>query len=142
MKTRKKGLQRLTNSQLKIEKVFNRKQITESDLSILTKAEETKLFEKLTTALNEAKGEERDKIIEKIDLIAGKEYRNQIWEYNHSTITSAIATLMQEKGRMPAQREIVERTGLSRPTIHKHIQEYTKHGLYLSEVENFRFMAS
>jgi len=142
MKTRKKGLQRLTNSQLKIEKVYNLKQITESDLSILTKSEEIKLFEKLTTALNEAKGEERDKIIEKIDLIAGKEYRNQIWEYNHSTITSAIATLMQEKGRMPAQREIVEKTGLSRPTIHKHIQEYTKHGLYLSEVENFRFMAS
>lgn len=142
MKTAKKGLQRLTNSQLKIEKVFNLKQITENDLSILTKAEETQLFEKITTALNEAKGVERDNIIEKIDLIAGKEYRSQIWEYNHSTITSAIATLMQELGRMPAQREIATKSGLSRQTISKHINEYTKHNLYLSEVENFRFMAS
>ena len=142
MKTRKKGLQRLTNSQLKIEKVFNLKQITENDLSILTKAEETQLFEKITTALNEAKGVERDNIIEKIDLIAGKEYRSQIWEYNHSTITSTIATLMQELGRMPAQREIATKSGLSRQTISKHIKEYSKHNLYLSEVENFRFMAS
>jgi len=142
MKTAKKGLQRLTNSQLKIEKVFNLKQITEKDLMPLSKSEQAKLFERLTNELNNSKGVNRDAIVSKIELIAGIEHRNQVWEYNHSTITSTIATLMQELGRMPAQREIATKSGLSRQTISKHIEEYTKHNLYLSEVENFRFMAS
>jgi len=43
---------------------------------------------------------------------------------------------------MPTQSEIAAKTGLSRQTIHKHIQEHSNHPLYLSEVENFRFMAS
>ncbi len=137
-----KSLQKSATSTAKIERVFSLKQITQKDIDTLTKAEEKILLQKLTDTLNASKDIERDEILEKIELIAGIEYRNQIWEYNHSTITSVIATLMQELGRMPAQREIATKSGLSRQTISKHIKEYTKHNLYLSEVENFRFMAS
>lgn len=138
----KKGLQKFTKSQLNIERVYNLKKIKCEDLETLTKVELKKLHDKISKELHDFKGRDLDNLLNKIELIVPTEYKNQRWEYNHSLITSVIATLIQEYGRMPTQSEIATKTELSRPTISKHIKEYSNHPLYLSEVENFRFMAS
>jgi len=43
---------------------------------------------------------------------------------------------------MPLKIDIAEKTGLSRPTIDKHLKEYTSNPLYIQEEEQFRFMTS
>jgi hypothetical protein len=145
METKKrvyKSLQKFTKSEMKIERVYSLNLITHEDLKTLTKAEEKKLHERINKDLKVLKGRDFDRLLEKIEPITPTEFKNIIWERNHATITSEIATLMQEYGRMPTQREIADKTEFSRQTIHKHIQEYSKHPLYKSEVESFRFMTS
>lgn len=142
MKAPKKGLQRFTKSEMKIERVYNLKQITHADLKDFTKAEQKMLDERLNKELKELKGRDFDRLLKKIELITAIEFKNQIWENNHQLITCAIANLMNEYGRMPTQREIVDKTDLSRQTIHNHLKEYANHALYKAEVEQFRFMAS
>jgi biotin operon repressor len=70
------------------------------------------------------------------------EDKNRLWEYNHNQITWAIATLMQEGGRMPTGHEIAKKAKLSRQTVHKHLKEYSKDEGYLEKAEQFRFMSS
>jgi DNA-binding phage protein len=96
----------------------------------------------LTERFNKLKGTERDNFYKKIEPIAAESTKNQIWESNHNQITSAIATLMQEYGRMPTTTEIANKTELSRQTIHKHLKEYTNHPQYLEQIEQYRFMTS
>jgi len=55
MKT-KKGLQKFTKSQLKIERVYNLKKITSEVLNTLTKTELKKLHDKVSKELQEFKG--------------------------------------------------------------------------------------
>ena len=137
-----KSLQKLTKSEMKIEQVYNLKQITYKDLATLTESERNKLHQRVNKELKEFKGTNYDKLLEKIEPITPIEYKNQIWESNHVLIMATISKLIQDFNRMPTQSEIAEKTELSRPTIHKHIQEYHKHPLYKAEVENFRFVAS
>ena len=85
---------------------------------------------------------EKDILIKQFELIFDTETKNQFWEYNHSNITYAISTLMQESGRMPSKKELAEKTGLSRPTIDKHLKEYTNSSLYIQETETFKFMTA
>ena len=70
-----------------------------------------------------------------------EDVKNQLWEINHNRITYAIATLIQECGRMPSKNEIAERSELSRQTIYKHINDYATHPQYLQQVEQFRFLS-
>ena len=138
----KKSLQKFTESQCKINKILDLKQITEKDLELLNEAEIAELMKTLTTKFNALKGTERDEFYKKIEPITSKETKNQLWEYNHNQITWAISTLMQEYGRMPSKTEIAAKTELSRQTIHKHLNEFSNHPLYLEQVEQFRFMTS
>ena len=43
---------------------------------------------------------------------------------------------------MPSKTELASHTGLSRPTIHKHLKDYASHPQYMEQVEQFRFMTS
>ena len=140
--TKKKGLQKFTESEAKINKILSLEQITRSALEPLSKPEQDRLFAVLTEQLNNSKGIERDKICKKIELFAPEETKNQLWEYNHNQITWAISTLMQDCGRMPTKREIATKTELSRQTVHKHLKEYASNPLYIQEIEQFRFMTS
>lgn len=142
IKTIKQGLQKLTETDKKINKILSLEQITPKDIEKLSEPENSRLMEVLTESFNKLKGTERDKFYKKIEPITGETTKNQLWEYNHNQITATISTLMQEYGRMPTKQEIANKTDLSRQTIHKHLKEYINHPLYLGQIEQFRFMTS
>ncbi|MBX2937369.1 MAG: hypothetical protein KF879_09425 [Saprospiraceae bacterium] len=138
----KKGLQKFTKTETKINQILSLEQITPKDLEPLSEKESTRLMEILTDRFNMLKGTERDKFYKKIEPITSNTTKNQLWEYNHNQITWAISTLMQEYGRMPTKTEIANKTELSRQTVHKHLKEYATHPQFLGQIEQFRFMTS
>jgi hypothetical protein len=138
----KKGLQKFTDSEAKINKMLTLEQITPNEFEQLREHEKDRLMEILTERFNKLKGTERDKLYKKFEPIASETTKNQVWEYNHNQITWAISTLMQEYGRMPTKTELATKTELSRQTIHKHLKEYMNHPQYLGQIEQFRFMTS
>lgn len=138
----KKSLQKLTVSKQKINALLDLPKMTLDDLKTLNKAECKSLMNILTKQLNEFKGVERDKFLEKIDGVIGEETRNEIWEHNHNKITWAISKLMQETGRMPTKSQLADETNLSRQTIYKHLKEYVTHPLFKGQMEQFKFMTS
>lgn len=138
----KKSLQKLTETESKINKVLLLEQITPSDLEPLSETEQDRLMGILTEKFNKLKGIERDKFYKKLEPITCETTKNQLWESNHNQITWAISTFIQEYGRMPTKTEIATKTELSRQTIHKHLNEYTNHPQYLGQIEQFRFMTS
>lgn len=140
MKSTKKSLQKFTDTEAKIKSLLALDSITHEALEILNK-EEKKLFgQMLTEEFNSLADENRDKFYKKIEPIMAEESKNSVWESNHSQITYAISTLMQEYGRMPSKAEIAKKTELSRQTIHKHLKDYASHPLYLEQLEQFKFM--
>lgn len=138
----KKSLQKFTETEVKINNLLSLKQITYSDLEILSDAERELFNEKTNKRFNELKGEERDKFLKKLEPITTETIKNQLWERNHADITIVISNLMQEFGRMPTVTEIAKKTEFSRQTIHKHFKEYASNPLYLEQVEQFKFMSS
>jgi len=138
----KKSLQKFADSEAKINNILKLEQITPADLKQLSEAERTRFTEILTERANRLKGTERDKFYEQTDLITTDCIKNQLWESNHNQITYAISILIQEHGRMPSKTEIANKTELSRPTIYKHLKEYTNHPLYLAQIEQFKFMTA
>lgn len=138
----KKGLQKLTESKKKLDKILALERITYSDLEALSKPEKEQLMKILTEKLNSLKGYAREIFWNKIEPITDESTKNQLWEYNHNHITWAISTLMQEYGRMPTKTEIAAKTELSRQTVYKHLKEYKDHPQYIDQIEQFRFMTS
>jgi hypothetical protein len=138
----KKGLQKFTKSQIKINKLLKLDRISLDDVELLSKTEIDQFSKQVTAMINEAKGIDRDKLYEKIESIIADDTKNCYWETNHLRITQAISILMKELGRMPSKIEIAEKTDLSRQTVHKHLNEYIKNPLYQEHLEQFRFMAS
>ena len=138
----KKGLQKFTKTETKINQILSLEQITPKDLEPLSEKESTRLMEILTDRFNMLKGTERDKFYKKIEPITSNTTKNQLWEYNHNQITWAISTLMQEYGRMPTKTEIANKTELSRQTVHKHLKGYATHPQFLGQIEQFKFMTS
>ena len=136
----KKGLQRLTNSKVKVDRVLALEEITLSDLEQLNRTENDSLMEILGEKLNKLKGSERDKFCRKINLITSEATKNQIWENNHLQIGWAISSLIRKHGNMPSKTEIAIESELGRQTIDKHLKEYANHPQYLGQIEQFRFM--
>jgi hypothetical protein len=136
----KKSLQKFTET--KINEVLTLEKITPKDLKQLSVKDYNDLMVIITDRFNKLKGKERDKFYSKIESITSETTKNQLWENNHAQITWAISVLMQEYGRIPTKTEIATKTELSRQTIHKHLNEYVNHPLYLEEIETFRFMTS
>src|SRR5436189_6039844 len=101
---KKMGLQKFTDSKSKFEYLLQKAKLTADDLDeILNSKERIEFGQFMTDKLNNAKGMERDLILEKVDGITAKETKTQFWEYNNNRITWAISTLMQEYGRMPSK---------------------------------------
>jgi DNA-directed RNA polymerase specialized sigma subunit len=80
--------------------------------------------------------------LNKVEAITPEATKNQIWENNHITITCAISSLIKEFGRMPTRTEISLKSELSRQTVHKHLKDYANNDLYLSQMDQFKTMAS
>lgn len=136
----KKSLQRFTNFDQKAKHLWSLKQITHSDLDILTKLERREYLIDVNERLTDSKGIERDNLFCQFEPIFDEETKNQCWEYNHAKITVAIEQLISVSGRMPSKVDLANKTGLSRPTIDKHLKEYASNPLYLQETEQFKFM--
>lgn len=142
METQKQGLQKFTESEVKINNILALKQITYDDLEVLTPAERKRFNQIVTKKINNTTGEKRDEFLIQIELVLSESVKNQLWETNQIVITSHIASLIQQHGYMPTKNTLAEKTGLSRQTIHKHLKEYKSHPQYLMEMEQHRFMAS
>ena len=91
----KKSLQKLTETEVKINNIHSLKQITYSDLDTLSDAERELFIAKTNKKFNELKGDERDKLLKKLEPITTELVKNQLWERNHVEITCAISVLMQ-----------------------------------------------
>lgn len=139
---KKKSLQKFTDFEEKKKYLLQLKEISLSDLDILTK-EETKLFyEFITEKFRTTKGEENAEFLQQVWNITDKTTKNKIWEINQNNITYAISQLMQDYGRMPTASEIAIKAELSRQTVTKHLKEYAKEPQYNEILEQFKFMTS
>jgi biotin operon repressor len=151
MKEQMKGLQRFTDYESEnpfgpriaalLEKIGKNIPITREDTRDLTPEEVDKWSAILTEMLNSLEGAGRDKFIATIDAIISPETRRQIWEMNQGKIGMIINRLIQDNNRMPSVQEIARESGLSRPTVNKHIKEFQPSGESAKELERFRFMA-
>src|SRR5450759_3040150 len=138
MKEQQKSLQKFTESKTKINNLLSlKRQIAINDIRGLNTKELGLLIDAMKEKLNELDGVERDSFIYKIEVLLEDDCKNQLWEYNHNQITYAISTLIQESNRMPSKNEIALKAELSRQTVHKHLQEYLSHPLYLQHIEQF-----
>jgi len=142
MKAKSEGLQKLTESEIKVNEILSLEIITQADIRPLNDKELSLLNSIVSEKMRSLTGEERDLLLKKIDLFMDDAIRNQLWESNHNQITYAISTLMQELGRMPSKNEIAAKSELSRQTIYKHMNDYASHPQYLQQIEQFRFMTS
>lgn len=135
-----KGLQKLTQSESKINSALALKKITPEDIKDFTKEEREELGYVIQTRYNQAKGEEKELFYEKIEAIMVDETKRDVWETNHGNIIWAISVLIKENGRMPTKTEIALKTNLSRQTIYKHLKEYKSNPFNAEFQEQFTIM--
>lgn len=142
MNTKKQGLQRLTETDKKIEILLSKKKITQTEVDALFNNRELIEFgEALTKKINEAKDIKRDKLLEQLDELLPTDFKNQVWESNHYAITVSISKHIEEYGKMPTKNTIAYDSGLSRQTVHKHLKGYAEHPFYATQIKQFKFMA-
>lgn len=134
------GLKKLTELKQKTCELFEKEIITEKDLAMLTKDQAEHFRNFITEKLNNSRGEELDKLREKVYPILSQKTKNEIWEHNHRLIIQEITKFIEEYGRMPLRVDIAGRVGLSRQTLYKHFKEYKENPLYTDHLETFRFM--
>ncbi|MBD1395366.1 hypothetical protein [Mucilaginibacter glaciei] len=125
----------------KIENILALSIITVSDLDCFDNPERRKLSSAVNKILNKLKGVERDAFLIKIAAVVPPDTRKQLWEENHLNISAAITSYIRDYGVMPAKYLIAQQTGLSRPTVTKHFNEYKTNPEHLAHMEQFKFMA-
>ncbi|MDC8099637.1 hypothetical protein [Chryseobacterium rhizosphaerae] len=140
--TAHKGLQKLTESENKIDAILTLKKITPADTNLLTDQERAELSRILTQKLNTLKGDEKEKLCNQVEEIMDPQTKNEIWEHNHINIMWAISSYIKENGRMPTKTEISSKTELSRQTVHKHLKEYKSSTYYTEFQQQFEIMQS
>jgi len=136
----KKSLQKFTESETKIKNVLALKKIEKVDYQDFSESELVTFKSLISENLNNLKGDERDIFIDRIDNVLNIETKNQLWEINHLKITQSISSHINDYGAMPTIRDLIELTGLSRQSIHKHLKEYEKQPIFVDHLEQFRFM--
>jgi DNA-binding phage protein len=140
MKSTKRSLQKFTDTEAKVNKLFDLDTINREDLKDLTKDEKDLFNKKLKEKFEKITDKNRHDFYRQIEPVMGKDFINYYWELNHNAITAAMSTLMQSYGRMPTKTEIANDTGLSRQTVHKHLKDYATHPIYLEQSEQYKFM--
>jgi hypothetical protein len=137
---KRKGLQKLTETRRRIMEILEKPEVMKADLKSLDNDGMAMLQEVVNERLKAIKGEELDKYIAKILDIITPESRNSMWEDNHRRIINEISKYIDNTGRMPTMFELMDKTGLSRQTLGKHLKEYRSHPQYIEHMEQFRFM--
>lgn len=137
-----KGLQKLTELEIKMNSLLSLKKITKADTDLLNQEERAELSRLLTHQLNTLKGEEKEKLYNQVVEIMDPQTKNEIWEHNHINIMWAISSFIRENSRMPTKTEIACKTELSRQTVHKHLKEYQSSTYYSEFRQQFSIMQS
>jgi len=140
-KTKQTSVTKFTAARQKVNRLLMLKKMTVQDIADLDQMERDYLEKAATKKLRQLTGAERDSFIEKIEAIVPVSTKNQLWEHNQMVISSAISEFIAKHGCMPTKTFIAEQTGLSRPTVVKHVKEYNTHPEYLAAVQQFKFMA-
>jgi len=141
MNTQTTTLTNFPGSKRKVNGLFAREKITLKDIEHLDKLEREQLGQAATKILKQLKGGERDRFLDKIEQVIPAETKSDIWEYNHSVISSAISDYMHQHGVMPTKSSIANATGLSRQTVAKHFKDYKTSPEFTAHTEQFKFMA-
>ena len=136
---KKRTLQKFTDSEF-LDKLLNQSKIGNDDLNKLTSKQLILFNDFFAKNYNEAKDEAKDQLLNKVIDSLPEKKRNQIWEVNHCNIMNAIMDYVETCGAMPTKSRIAEYTGLSRPTIDKHLKEFQNNPLFKGIDEQFKFM--
>lgn len=94
----------------------------------------------VTRSLNILAGDDRDRLVMNTTHVLHEDTRRNIWEFNHAEILKAIDFISTSKGRFPFTTEIAQITGLSRPTVDRHLKEYQNSPQYKQRQEEFVMM--
>ena len=113
------------------------KSIDHAHLNSLPPDERKKFVALLNKKLKTAKDVELDTFVDQIGPIIDADH---IWEMNHSRITIAIQEFIEKTGSVPAKSQLAQATGLSRPTIHKHLRSFAANPAYQERTESFNIM--
>ena len=140
MKTKPTTLPQPINQ--KIDSLLAQQKITLEDIEGMSNPERRRLANKATKILSKLTGIARDNFLEKIEQVMPGGGKNEIWEYNHTLISTFISNYMHEYEVMPGKSVIAEETGLSRPTITKHLVAYRQHPEFIAEMEQFKLMSN
>ena len=135
-----KGLQKLTESEKKIDSVMALKKITLNDLGSLSEEEKNKFLSIMTRKLNSLQGDDLERFCTQIEDIMHPRVKNELWEKNHINIMWGINILIKDNGRMPTKTEIAHKTGISRQTIYKHLKDYKENPFNQEFEQQFSFM--
>ena len=125
----------------KADQLLTQNKITVKDLEGLSQPERDYIAETCTQTLQTLNGYERDQFLDKIALILSPNTNAGIWEQNHALISIAISDYIQTYGSMPSKTVIADETGLSRQTVSKHFATYKSQPEFISQMEQFQFMA-
>lgn len=137
--TKKRGLQKFTDIDF-VNNLLKQTKIANEDLNKLTKRQQILFTKEFTVLLNNARDEDKDRVLDKIIDRLPEKTRNEIWEINHANIQNAIMEYIDICGNMPTKTRIADATGLSRQTIDKHLKEFKHHPLYKDHKEQYEYM--
>lgn len=112
-------------SKLKLETLFNTKDQAQAKhlIQTLTEDEREEYSQMLYGKLSQTE-QQNDALMLKICDMGHIPANELVRERNHRKIQMAIHRLLNKYGQMPNKTQIAEVTGLSRQTIHKHMEEY------------------
>jgi hypothetical protein len=129
-----------TKMKQRVTELLTGRKVSNEDLMSLSVEERAEFRECIQRLFDEAEGDERDDLYNRMEGILTSQTRNEMWEYNHSKILDEITRFVDTYGRMPSKMELSSGTGLSRQTINKHFKEYRTHPLFVEHMEQFEFM--
>lgn len=141
MTTQSIAVSDLAATKKKITGLLAMEQITKPDIEDFSTFERKQLNKVVNKTLARLKGTEKDDFLQKIDPILPADAKNVVWENNHTSISKAISSYIEEYGVMPNKSDVAEQTGLSRQTVAKHFREYQSHPEYAAAMEQFKFMS-
>lgn len=136
-----KGLQKLTESEKKIQNIFTLEKVTPKDIEDFTPGEMDQFNEALGKKMNGLQGVPYGEFYDQFEEVLLTGTKNQLWEFNHQTIMWAISTLTKETGSFPPVNLISVKTGFSRTTIYKHINTFKEHRSYKGQKQAVELMA-
>jgi AraC-like DNA-binding protein len=141
MKQSPESAQKLSETGARVAALFALEQITPQDLERLGQAEQSAFWDAVAKKEKQAKGVDRDRLLEQLEPVTSPETKNRMWESNHSLITFWIADHIDKHRAVPSVAQLADQAGLSRTTIHKHLKGYAGHSLYKEQADQFKFMA-